>query len=83
MTKRHVLVRRLLDWTFTVPFLFVFGLLLGVFDPLQRVARLFGQRPQEIVAGSLQVGLVWAFRLCGTRIAIERSPEVNATLRTS
>ena len=77
MTKRRVLVRRLLDWTFTVPFLFVFGLLLGVFDPLQRVARLFGQRPQEIVAGSLQVGLVWAFRLCGTRIAIERSPEVR------
>jgi 1-acyl-sn-glycerol-3-phosphate acyltransferase len=46
-----------------------------VFDPPQRVARLFGRRPQELVAGALQVTLVWAFRLCGTRIEVERSPE--------
>ncbi len=65
------------DWLFTIPFLASFGLVLAVFDPLQRVARLFGQRPQEIMAGALQTGLVWAFRICGTRVEVERSPEVR------
>ena len=70
-------MKPLLDWLFTIPFLAAFGLVLVFFDPLQRVARLFGQRPQEIMAGSLQTGLVWAFRICGTRIEVERSPEVR------
>lgn len=68
--------RRWIDWVVTVPFLILFGLVLLVFDPLQRVARLFGQRPQEIVAGALQVALLWAFRLTGTRVSIERSSRV-------
>lgn len=67
-------MRRVLDWLFTLPFLLAFGGLLGVFDPLQRLARLFGQRPQEIVVGALQHSLLWAFRICGTRIEVERSP---------
>ena len=66
-----------LNWLFTVPFLLAFGAILAVFDPLQRVARLFGQRPQEIVAGALQTSLVWAFHLCGTRIQVERSPAIR------
>jgi 1-acyl-sn-glycerol-3-phosphate acyltransferase len=70
-------VRRLIDWIFTLPFLVVFGLILVVFDPLQRIARLFGQRPQELVAGALQSSLLWAFRLCGTRVEVERSPLVR------
>jgi 1-acyl-sn-glycerol-3-phosphate acyltransferase len=67
---------RLLDWIFTVPFLIAFGLLLAVFDPIQRLARLFGPRPHEIVVGLLQVFLVGALRMCGTRFQVERSPEV-------
>ena len=67
---------RLIDWVVTVPFLVAFGLVLLVFDLPQRVARMFGPRPQEIVAGALQVALVWAFRLTGARIAIDRSPHV-------
>lgn len=67
---------RLLDWFFTVPFLIAFGLLLAVFDPIQRLARLFGSRPHEIVVGLLQVSLVGALRICGTRLQVERSPEV-------
>jgi hypothetical protein len=43
------------------------AILLG-FDVAQRLARLFGQRPQEHVAGALQVALVHAFRLCDTRL---------------
>jgi 1-acyl-sn-glycerol-3-phosphate acyltransferase len=70
-------MRRLLDWIFTLPFLLAFGGILLIFDPIQRVARLFGQRPQEVVAGCLQVALVWAFRLCGTRIVVERSALVR------
>jgi len=67
---------RLVDWFFTVPFLIAFGLLLAVFDPIQRLARLFGSRPHEIVVGLLQVCLVGALRICGTRFQVERSPEV-------
>jgi 1-acyl-sn-glycerol-3-phosphate acyltransferase len=68
---------RVVDWIFTLPFLVAFGTILAVFDPAQRVARLFGQRPQEIVAGWLQVALVWAFRLVGTRIDVDRSALVR------
>lgn len=70
-------MRRLVDWIVTVPFLIAFGLILLVFDPLQRIARLFGQRPQEIVAGMLQSSLVGAFHICGTRLQVERSPLVK------
>jgi 1-acyl-sn-glycerol-3-phosphate acyltransferase len=65
------------DWIFTLPFLIAFGLILAVFDPLQRVARLFGPRPHEIVVGLLQVSLVGALRLCGTRLDVERAPTVE------
>ena len=51
--------------------------MLLVFDPLQRVARLFGQHPQEIVAGWLQVALVGTFRIAGTRLEVERSTAIE------
>jgi len=70
-------MRPVLDWVFTIPFLLAFGLLLGVFDPLQRIARLLGQRPQEYVVGALQRSLLWAFALCGTRLEVERAPGVK------
>jgi 1-acyl-sn-glycerol-3-phosphate acyltransferase len=70
-------MRRVLDWAFTLPFLLAFGGILLIFDPIQRVARLFGRRPQEMAAGCLQVALVWAFRVCGTRIVVERSALVR------
>jgi len=68
---------RALDWLVTPAFLLAFGVTLLVFDPLQRVARLFGPRPQEVVAGGLQVMLVGVFRLAGTRIEVERDPRVR------
>ena len=66
--------KRFIDWVVTVPFLALFGLTLLAFDLPQRVARLFGPRPQEIVAGALQVALTWAIRVTGARISTERSP---------
>ena len=70
-------MRRLRDWLFTIPFLLAFGGVLVVFDVAQRVARLFGQRPQEYVAGALQWTLVQTFRLCGTRLSVETSPLIR------
>lgn len=70
-------MQRVRDWVFTLPFLVAFGVILLVFDPLQRVARLFGRRPQEWVAGWLQVSLVGAIRLTGARITVERSPRLE------
>jgi 1-acyl-sn-glycerol-3-phosphate acyltransferase len=66
-------VRAVLSWIGTALFLPLFGAILVVFDVAQRVARLFGQRPQEYVAGALQVALVAAFRVCGTRVVVERA----------
>jgi len=68
---------RPIDWVFTLPFLLAFGATLLFFDPLQRLARLFGQRPQEIVAGCLQIVLVQVFRIGGARLDVERSPLVE------
>lgn len=68
---------RLLDWITTLPFLVAFGGALLVFDPIQRIARLFGTRPHEVVVGVLQATLVAATRLCGTRIEVDRAPGVR------
>jgi len=68
---------RPVDWVVTVPFLVAFGLILLIFDPLQRLSRLFGPRPHEVVVGVMQAALVASFRLCGTRIAIERAARVT------
>jgi len=73
----HRLLSRPLSWAGTLVFLPVFGATLLVFDVAQRIARLFGQRPQEYVAGALQVALVSSFRLCNTRLLVERAPGVR------
>jgi len=71
------LARRALSWITSLLFLPVFGSILVVFDVAQRIARLFGSRAQEYVAGALQTALVWAFGICGTRLAVERDPAVR------
>ena len=68
---------RVRSWASTLVFLPVFGAVLGGFDVAQRLAYLAGQRPQEHVANWLQWSLVRAFRLCGTRLLVERSPLVE------
>jgi 1-acyl-sn-glycerol-3-phosphate acyltransferase len=71
-------VQALRSWLATLGFLPAFGLVLVVFDVAQRIARIFGQRPQEYVAGALQVALVGTFRLfAGTRLVVERAPDVE------
>ena len=70
-------MRRFVDWLLTLPFLAAFGGVLLVFDPVQRIARLFGPRPHEVVTGAMQRCLLWAFAVCGTRLAVERSPRIR------
>ncbi len=64
----------IIDWIFTVPFLIGFGLTLVVFEPIARVARLFGLRPMEISMGVMQRVLLVVFRIAGTRLRVQRSP---------
>lgn len=49
-----------------------------VFDPLQRVAHLFGERPHEIVVGIFQRTLIAIMHVTGMRLAVERSPLVES-----
>jgi 1-acyl-sn-glycerol-3-phosphate acyltransferase len=68
---------RLVDWLVTPPFLIAFAGTLLLFDPLLRLTRLFGQRPEELAAGLLQVALVRVFGIAGTRLIVERDPGVK------
>jgi 1-acyl-sn-glycerol-3-phosphate acyltransferase len=70
-------LRRALSWATTLLFLPVFGAILVVFDVAQRVAWAIGARAQEYVAGAVQWVLVRSFGICGTRVVVERSPEVR------
>jgi 1-acyl-sn-glycerol-3-phosphate acyltransferase len=69
--------KQALGWVVTPPFLLAFGLVLAVFDSLQRLARLFGRRPHEWVVALLQCSLKNSLRLCGTRFSVERDPGVR------
>jgi 1-acyl-sn-glycerol-3-phosphate acyltransferase len=66
-----------LSWLTTIVFLPAFGVVMVVFDVAQRIAYLFGTRPQEYVAGAVQWVLVRTFGICGTRVVVERAPEVR------
>ncbi|MFW2381187.1 MAG: lysophospholipid acyltransferase family protein [Acidimicrobiales bacterium] len=69
-------MKKIVDWIFTIPFLIGFGLTLVVFEPIARIARLFGLRPMEVTMGVMQKILLGVFRIGGTRLQIERSPQV-------
>ena len=71
-------VHAALSWLTTLVFLPAFGAVMVIFDVLQRIAYLFGSRPQEYVASAVQWVLVRTFGLCGTRLVVERSPEVES-----
>jgi 1-acyl-sn-glycerol-3-phosphate acyltransferase len=70
------IVRAIRDWVFTVPFLLAFGLTLVVFDIAGRCVRPFSLRGFERVMAALQWTLIGVFRICGTRVEVERSPAI-------
>ena len=71
-------MHRLLSWLATLVFLPAFGAVMVIFDVAQRIAYLFGSRPQEYVAGAVQWVLVRTFGICGTRLVVERAPELRS-----
>ncbi len=71
-------MRRIRDWTFTIPFLIAFGFGFLFFDIVGRIVRPFSLRGFEYVMATLQRYLMDTFRLCGTKIVIERSPLIQA-----
>ena len=70
-------MRRVLSWIFTVPFLIAFALTLLVFDVIGRIVRPFSLRGFEYAMAGLQRTLMNTFRICGTRIQVERSPAIQ------
>lgn len=70
-------MRRLRDWVFTIPFLIAFGFGFAFFDILGRIVRPFSLRGFEYVMAALQRYLMDTFRLCGTKIVVEQSPEIR------
>jgi 1-acyl-sn-glycerol-3-phosphate acyltransferase len=68
---------RAADWLATLVFAPLFLLILLVFEPVQRVARLFGRRPHDYAAGALQWSILLALRVCGTRLTVERPASVK------
>lgn len=71
------MLRRVRDWAFTIPFVVAFGLTLGVFEIVARVARLFGLRPMEITMGVLQRILLVLLRITGTKLEVEKSEKIE------
>lgn len=69
-------MKKVIDWVFTIPFLVLFGLTLVVFEPIARIARLFGLRPMEVTMGLMQRTLLGVFRVAGTRLVVERSDKI-------
>ena len=69
-------MKKIVDWVFTIPFLILFGLILAIFEPIARIARLFGLRPMEVTMGVMQQALLGVFFVAGTRLKVERSDQV-------
>jgi 1-acyl-sn-glycerol-3-phosphate acyltransferase len=71
-------VRKLRDWVLTVPFLAAFGLSLVIFDLAGRLVRPFSLRGFEAVMAALQRTLMALFWICGTKVEVERSDEIES-----
>jgi 1-acyl-sn-glycerol-3-phosphate acyltransferase len=65
------------DWVFTIPFLIAFGFGFVFFDIVGRIVRPFSLRGFEYVMAMLQRYLMDTFRICGTKIIVERSPHIR------
>ncbi len=65
------LVRTVRDWVFSVPTVVLFGLTLGFFEIVGRIALLFGRRPFEWAMAALQRTLLLVFRVSHVRVEVE------------
>jgi len=69
-------MQRVLDWGTTLVFAPVFAMTLLAFEVIQRVAKCFGERSHDYAVGAMCSSLATAFRLVGTRVEVDRAPEV-------
>ncbi len=70
-------MRRLRDWVFSIPCVLAFGGCLLIYDIAGRLVRPFSLRGFEYVMAALQRSLVWTFSLAGTRVTIDRHPDLR------
>lgn len=70
-------MKKTVDWLCTIPFLILFGLTLVIFEPIARVARLFGLRAMEVTMGVMQQALLGVFTVTGTRLEVERADGIQ------
>jgi len=77
MSAPRSFFRTTLDWITTIPTLVAFGATLVVGDVAMRISRLFGPHPMEVTAGFAQRALIMCFRISGTRITVDRDPDVK------
>jgi 1-acyl-sn-glycerol-3-phosphate acyltransferase len=68
---------RLLDWPATLVLAVVFGLVLVVYELLQRIAKAFGKRSHDWIVACMGTTLVEIFRITGLRMTVDRSPLVQ------
>lgn len=61
----------------TIPFLIVFGLVLVIFEIAGRLVRAFSLTGFEWVMAGLQRTLVGVYRIFGTRLVVDRSPDIR------
>lgn len=71
-------MQRVLDWGTTLLLAPVFGIVLLAFDAIQRIAKRFGKRSHDYAVACMCSTLVAAFRIVGTRVEVDRVPEVAA-----
>jgi 1-acyl-sn-glycerol-3-phosphate acyltransferase len=70
-------MRRVRDWIFTIPTVALFGLALGFYEIVGRIALLFGLRPFEWTMAALQRTLLWIFRVSDVRVHVEMHPDFD------
>jgi 1-acyl-sn-glycerol-3-phosphate acyltransferase len=73
----RAVLRAVKDWFGTALFLLAFAGIMVGFDLVIRIACLLGPRANNYALGAIQVALVYALKLCGIRIDVEKSPRVK------
>ena len=61
----------ILDWIRFVPFILSFVAILLFYDPLQRIAMLFGVKYQQVVVHWLNSSLRASLNICGVRVQVD------------
>ena len=67
-------MKRILSWVCTIPLLVAIGVSVLIWDPLLRMASLFGRRPVEVLEHVVEKLILSYFNICRLRIDVEIAP---------